>query len=203
MPNLKCISSNDDLRFSNLSPSVSYTPPFTSIINTSTFGVSRFKPQYPSLSLGVVQRQSICFVYLPTQRMPTPATTTDAALCDFCRPLPVIASNLQSVRDIPYHKTFEDLQASALNGCVLCKWISENFPEYAFSKIHRLEYIARPEIQIFALMYEITDDEKERIREQIRQQPRQFPGLAVPVIGLDNLGMVFQTFYCNGRLSLS
>jgi len=131
------------------------------------------------------------------------SSTTNAALCELCKPLPTIASRLKSVRDIPYHSNFEALKASALNGCILCTWISENFPDYAFSKINNLEYVSSIGYQVFALMYEITDAEKLRIRTQIREQPRQSPSLAVPIIGLDNLGMVFQTFYCNGRPSLT
>jgi hypothetical protein len=126
------------------------------------------------------------------------SSSTEATLCELCKPLPIIASKLESVRDIPYHKTLEAVEASALTGCILCTWILENLPNYAISKIRHLEYLARTGFQNFSLMYLIADTEVQRIQEQIRQQPQQ-----IPINELDNLGMFFQAFYCNGELSLS
>src|SRR4051812_21556075 len=93
------------------------------------------------------------------------------ALCEFCKPLPMIGSKLEFVYNIPYYKTFEDLKASSLSGCILCTWILENVP-YVISKIGRLAYHASAESQSFRLEYFMTEDQKQIILEKAQQTPR-------------------------------
>jgi hypothetical protein len=128
-------------------------------------------------------------------------SSSTEALCKFCKPLPMIGSKLESVHNIPYYDNFEDLKASSLKGCIFCTWILENIP-YAISKIGRLSYYVSAEHQSFQLKYSMTDDQKQRILEKVRQTPRQ---TIVQGFGFDNpykSSMSFGTFYCNGKLLL-
>ena len=122
---------------------------------------------------------------------------TEEVLCKFCRPLPMIGSKLESFHDIPYYKTFEDVKASSLNGCILCTWILENNP-HTISKIGRLAYNVSPEHQTFQLQYFITEDQKQRILEKIQQTRRQF--IEGSGSGSSSrTSMFFGTFYRNGK----
>ncbi len=84
-------------------------------------------------------------------------------LCEFCQPIPAIASRLIHVPDIIFYESFEALKLSALNDCLLITWIVDNFPKYAINKIKKLEYIGGTKAQYFALMFLIGKVEAREI----------------------------------------
>lgn len=116
--------------------------------------------------------------------------STVPLLCDFCKSIADIATSLEGIKDIPYHKSLEGIKTASLNGCKLCAWVLENFPKFAISKIKNLEYIVQAGVQYFALMFLIEKAEALKIEKQ-----------GVPLGNLDNLGMFFQAFYNEGKLS--
>jgi hypothetical protein len=132
------------------------------------------------------------------------SSNTEEVLCKFCKPLPMIGSKFESFHNIPYYKTFEDVKASSLNGCILCTWILENNP-HEISKIGRLAYNVSSEHQTFQLEYFITEDQKQIILEKLRQTHRQTRRqFIIEGSGSSSrTSMFFGTFYRNGRASPS
>jgi hypothetical protein len=120
------------------------------------------------------------------------SSSIQPVLCDFCKPIATIATRVEKVRDIPYHGSLEALKASALNGCVFCMWILENLPKFGISKLKSLQYIVGtgPTRQHFSLKYLIENSKYD------------YSKLQGPFHSSDNLGICFEGFYCNGRLSL-